>query len=157
VITKDYRQKLVPCISIPEFDRHAGYTAETWAFGERIDKSGNKVCGFFVDMETYDASIVQGLDGPIVATIIFKLPVHYVRWTDDSGRNAEGHRIRKAQPHLPKAVVYEIENSETIEWFNEQSSYIYDHGNLRHYMLFSEDIIDVICVEQPILFEQWKE
>jgi len=155
---KEYRQKFVPCLSVPELDRHSGYTAEYWAFDERIDKFGNKVCGFFVDLETFDTSIVEGHDEPIVATILCKLPVYYVRWTYESGRIEDGCQRRTNQPNLPRAVVYRIENSEVIEWFCEQSSHIHDDENLCHYEFSTDDdVIDIISTEEPILFESWKE
>ena len=82
-----------------------------------------------------------------------KLPVHAVRWTDENKRIEEGYHIRVNQLNLVSAFVYQVENSDFIEWLNKESLHLYEHLNLQHFVLFTcEDIIDVICEEEPIIF-----
>ena len=141
---KEDKKQWVPCILMPDLYMN-NCNERFFGFDERKDRNGNTVCGFFVDIETYDEKNV--------ITILCKLPIRSIRWTDESGRISDGHYVRENQPDLPAALVYRVENSDFAEWFLEQSSGIYD-GFYHYEIISTEDVIDVLCEEEPVLFEE---
>jgi hypothetical protein len=46
-------------------------------------------------------------------------------------------------------------NSKYLSWFKEEGYGIYDHYDLRHYLLVCDDLIDVISVDEPVI--EWIE
>ena len=84
-----------------------------------------------------------------------KLPIHCILCTDEHGRIGEAFVRRKKHPDLPDSIVLLVENSELKEWFLYNSGGIFDSSRdeIKHYQIWStEDCIDVLCEEEPIIF-----
>jgi len=142
-----YNQTLIPCIYVPELYVN-NCCSRFFGFDERLDKSGETVGGFFLDIATYD--------GRSVITILCKPSVRHIRWTDEGIRLKDAGCVRESQPNLDSAFVYRIENSEILEWYHDQSFNIHEGIGFRHYLLATcEEEIDVICTEEPVIFEPY--
>lgn len=140
------KQVWVPCIQMPDLYIN-NCNNRFFGFDERKDSNGNVTCGFFVDIETYDEKNVF--------TILCKLPVHCVLWTDEHGRIEEAIVRRKNHPDLPDFITLLIENSGLQEWFLYNSGGIFDGSRdiIKHYQIWStEDCIDVLCEKAPVVF-----
>ena len=145
------QRNYVPCIAMPPL--YIGNSNNRFfGFDERKDRNGNIVCGFFVDVETYDEKHV--------VTILCKPHVHCILWTDEHGRIEEATVMRQQNhPEIPAALTLLVENSDLKEWFLYNSGGIFDGSRdiIKHYQIWStEDCIDVLCEKEPMLFEEMK-
>jgi len=138
-----------PIMGFPE--RFHNCCSEFFCLDERNDTNHQLRGGLFIDIETYDK--IQAI------TFLFDRVLFY-SWSDNLRRGMTQMNVQSNHSDLHKYFIFHIEKSNLLNWFLTENEGLYtDERDLAiHYVVFtSDDFIDVISQDVPILFEQWEE